>query len=201
MKLGKIHVLITAVAITALVAACGGGGDSAPEPVKVAASDLTLTTSAATGAAIMTAAVPPGTSATFNFPTGVPELGVTGDTKLVIQTGSGTSPTQTFSVTSAGGTYSGDLTYGSCIFTIKASTDPTHPVGTRITVNPCAVVVSTGGIRATGQATTVQILLQLGIVPSARNQALVSIDPATGVVTLNNTSTGASITLNVVTGT
>lgn len=67
---------------------------------------------------------------------------------------------------------------------------PGPQVGQRITVNPCSL--GPAGIRTVGQATTVQILLQLGMVPSAANQAAVSINP-TGVVTVNNvTVRGAS---------
>jgi hypothetical protein len=74
-------------------------------------------------------------------------------------------------------------------------------VGQQITVNTCQYIVSTGGVQATGNATTVQILLQLGLTPSAVNQASVSIDPTTGVVTVNNVSTGVAVTLVVSTGT
>ena len=141
--------------------------------------------------------MPAGTSQAFSFPAGVSALGTSGSTSVTIKTAAGSSPTQTFSVSSAQGSYSGNMTYGSCIFNVTSSNLPGVTVGQSITVNPCQINVKTGGVVANGQATTVQILLQLGTVPSAANQATVSIDPATGVVTLNNVSTGTAVTLKV----
>lgn len=100
------------------------------------------------------------------------------------------------------GRFTANTTFGSCIFTITSVTGiPGLTVGQNITVNVCQVIAQTGGVQATGNATTVQILLQLGLTPSAANQASVSIDPATGVVTVNNVNTGVSVTLTVQTGT
>jgi len=56
-------------------------------------------------------------------------------------------------------------------------------------------------VQATGRATVVQILLQLGLVPSRANQANVAIDPTTGTVTVNNVNTGLTVTLHALTGT
>ncbi|HEV8585275.1 MAG TPA: hypothetical protein VGT02_09935 [Methylomirabilota bacterium] len=87
--------------------------------------------------------------------------------------------------------------FASCRFTIVSSNIAGLYVGQQITVNPCQYVVSTGTVQATGQATTVQILLQLGQVPSAANQAAVAINPNTGVVTYSNVTTGQAVTLTV----
>lgn len=89
--------------------------------------------------------------------------------------------------------------FASCIFTVTSSNLPGVQVGNQITVNPCQYVVATGGVQATGQATTVQILLKLGIVPSAANQASVAINPTPGIVTVNNVNTGISVKLQVTT--
>ena len=86
------------------------------------------------------------------------------------------------------------VAHASCIFTVTSSTFPagTGPqVGDRITVNPCQYG-STTGIAAAGQATTVQILLQLGATPSVANQATVAIEAA-GTVTLTNVTLPAGI--------
>lgn len=78
-------------------------------------------------------------------------------------------------------------------------------MGDTITVDPCQVDVETGGVAATGQATTVQILLQLGIIPSEPNQTTVTTNPTTGQVTVINPILGGvvvpgSVTLVPVTG-
>lgn len=76
-------------------------------------------------------------------------------------------------------------------------------MGNTITVNPCQYTVQTGGVAATGKATKVQILLKIGAVPSAPNQATVSINATTGVVTITNVTLPAgvgSVTLTPVTG-
>ncbi len=109
------------------------------------------------------------------------------------------APTGTITAAN-GNTASGPVTFASCTFTIQQSNIPGITVGQTITVNPCQYNVLTGGLEATGQATTVQILLQLGQTPSAAVQAQVSIDPATGIVTVNNVNTGVAVVL-VVTGT
>ena len=100
----------------------------------------------------------------------------------------------------------GTTAFGSCTFGVTSSTfspgpPPAGPQGGQtITVNPCRVVASTGGVQ-TGARTTLDILLQLG--PVARSQfrpADVVIDRTTGEVTLNNVATGQTVTLQVVTG-
>lgn len=99
----------------------------------------------------------------------------------------------TVTITAANGTATGTTTFGSCRFTITASTMPGVAVGQQLTASPCQYAVRTSGIAATGRATTVQILLQLGLVPSAPQPAQVAIEPITGVVTVNNVNTGQSV--------
>ncbi len=139
----------------------------------------------------------------FTFASGIQNaMGLTGKPLKVKFTGTtGATPTTTFTVTGmGGGTAAATTRFGSCTFTITTSNITGVSVGETITVNPCQYIVATGGVQATGNATTVQILLQLGITPSAANQASVSIDPNTGVVTVNNVNTGVSVTLTVATG-
>ena len=113
-------------------------------------------------------------------------------------TNTATAPIGT--ITAANGTASGPASFGSCIFTIQSSNIPGITVGQVITVNLCQYNVLTQGLEARGQATVVNILLQLGLTPSAAAQAQVSIDPVTGIVTVNNVNTGVSVVLVVATG-
>jgi len=136
---------------------------------------------------------------TFSFPNGVPALAGLDQSLATQPVTMAVTPTA-FTLTSAGRTATGTTTFGSCIFTVQTSNIPGVNPGEQITVNPCQVNAQTGGVQATGQATTVQILLQLGVTPSAANQASVSIDSTTGVVTVNNVNTGVSVTLVVATG-
>jgi len=180
--------------LLAALAACGDDGSTAPPPTAVVASANTVVP--VTAATVQALEAKP-----FALPAGafasVPALA----TQAVTVTFTGTttaSPTGT--IVAANGTAAGKATFGSCIFTITTSTIPGVTVGQQITVNPCQYNVSTGGVQATGQATTVNILLQVGLVPSAAQQAQVSINPSTGVVTVNNVSTGQSVTLVIATG-
>ena len=180
---------------------CGSGSDEPAPAPKVAANDTTVIASANTLKAVE--------GQTFTFPSGAalaPALAGQTTTLTFTNTASAT-PTATFSASSVVGTNpllpasaTGTTAFGSCLFTITSSNIPGVSVTDVITVNPCQYIVSTGGVQATGNATTVQILLQLGIIPSAANQASVSINPDTGVVTVNNVSTGVSVTLVVATG-
>lgn len=171
----------------------GGGGEEAPPSVPVASTNVVVPVTAATVQAIenLPFALPAGAFAN------VPALATQATTVRITGT---TTATPTGTITAANGTATGTTTFGSCIFTITTSTIPGVTVGEQITVNPCQYVVSTGGVQATGNATTVQILLQLGITPSAANQASVSIDPNTGVVIVNNVNTGTNVTLVISTG-
>lgn len=164
--------------------------------VQVAASNAVIPANATTVRAIE--------GQTFSFPNGAaalaglaPELATQPVTLAFSNTA---AATPTFTLTSAGRTATGTTRFGSCTFTVTSSNIPGVNVGEQLTVNVCQVNAQTGGVQATGQATTVQILLQLGITPSQANQASVSIDPNSGVVTINNVNTGVSVTLVVQTG-
>ena len=193
--------LKTAFRLTAIVGMLAGiltivgcnGSDGIEAPPKVAASNTTVPVTAATVQALE--------GLTFSLPAqafaAVPALATQAVTVKFTGT---TTAAPTGTIVAANGTATGTTTFGSCIFTITSSNIPGVTAGQQITVNPCQYVVSTGGVQATGNATTVQILLQLGVIPSAANQASVSIDPVTGIVTVNNVSTGVSVTLVVSTG-
>jgi hypothetical protein len=197
----RLMAIIGVMAGMLTIFACAADDEPLPEPIpvippapKVAASSTTVPVNATTVRALE--------NQPFVMPTGAfAGTALAGQTTTVRFTNTATAtPTGTIT-TASGGTATGNTTFGSCIFTITSSNIPGVTVGQTITVNPCQYVVATGGVQATGNATTVQILLQLGIVPSAANQASVAIDPNTGVVTVNNVNTGVSVTLVVSTGT
>ena len=61
-------------------------------------------------------------------------------------------------------------------------------------------ITQTEGVVANGQATAVNVAMQLGLTLSATNPAQVSIDMDNGLVTINGVSTGQSVALQVVGG-
>lgn len=172
-----------------VLSACGGG--SAGNEVQIATSATPVQVSLATVRSVegVTFAMPAGAFS------GVPALAAQATTVRFTNTASAT-PTGT--IIAGTGTATTETTFGSCIFKVTASTIPGLTVGTTFTINVCNINAQTQGLQANGQATTVAILLQLGTIPSAAAQATVSINRETGVVTINNVSTGTSATLTVV---
>lgn len=183
--------LVTGIALCAAVLAVTECRKSPTAPTKVAAADVTVSLTRTTVAAAE--------GVTFSFSSGgevlSPALAGQAFTLTFTNTSSAT-PTTT--VVSGGHQFVASTAFGSCDFTVQSSTIPGITAGTVITVDPCRVVAKTGGIEATGQATTVQILLKLGLgPPSAPAQAQVTIDPVTGTVTINGVNTGQTVTLTV----
>jgi hypothetical protein len=198
-----------------LILGCGGGAGE-EDTTKVAASDTAASTPTALAQTVKALDSQP-----FAFSNGsaVSESGgcqpdcsslATQPMTLTFTNTAAPTPTATVTAPTVTGTngqqasFTGATTFGSCTFVVTASTfrAGTGPqVGNTITVNPCQVNIKTGGVQANGQATVVQILLHLGLVPSRANQAQVAIDPDTGMVTVNNVSTGLTVTLKALTGT
>lgn len=169
-----------ALAAAVVVAACGGGGGDAP--AAVAATNAAVPASKTTVAAL--------SGATVNFPA-VPALGTTGTTTLKIETpvvGTGASATigtPTFTLTSAGNTASGEMSFGSCIFIIRASTFPAdHPLalGKTLTVNPCETDIGTSGAPADGSTRAFDASLQLGNTNSQPVTVPVTLQPNGGII-------------------
>ena len=134
------------------------------------------------------------------FSSGVPDLGTTAATTVTF-TSSAASATPAFSIASGGASATGDLTFGSCIFTVKSSTFPAGSklaVGAKITVSPCAVTLATGGVAATGAAAAVNTTLTLNGVTSAPYPVTVAITP-TGTVQVNGTTVTTTL-VSTVTG-
>lgn len=116
-----------------MVSACGGGGDD--PAVLVATSDLVTPVNSTTAEAVL--------GENFVFPSGVPSFGTTSTTTVQI------TSTSTFTVTSAEGMASGDLSYGSCIFSVLTSSFASnHPLATGrvLTQNACTLGLATEGL-------------------------------------------------------
>ncbi|WBY03641.1 hypothetical protein PE066_08940 [Ramlibacter tataouinensis] len=120
----------------------------------------------------------------FVFDAGVPALGTIGATTLVF---TDAAATPAFAISADGSTASGTTTFGSCIFTVRASTfPPGHPLalGQTVTVNPCNIRVNTAGAVANGVATSRSVALLLGAAASAGASVTIGVT-AGGSLSLN----------------
>ena len=187
----KVSKLILTVFVTAALAACGGG-DSTPVTTTTASSNLPpVAVSATTASAVV--------NQPFAFASGVPEFGTTTPTTVAF-TSSGATPA--FAISADGATASGPTTFGSCIFTITASTFPTGSklaVGQSVRVNPCNLNVTTAGGNANGAPADREVKFVLGTLNSSGRNLAVVIN-SNGTVVINSVLFG-SVTISVVTGT
>lgn len=177
MKKASLKWVLSATVAAAMLAACGGGGSD----VVPATTNGTATVTSATSVAL--AGTP------FTFPAGVPQFGTTASTDVSF-TGSGA--TSEFAIGSGGNTASGPLTFGSCIFTIRASTFPSgHPLarGATVTVNPCNVTYNSAGY-ATGSQ-NIPTTLSLGTIRSSPSGRVVVVKADGGVAVGTLTITGS----------
>ncbi len=188
MSSSSIKFLFAAVATAALVA-CGGGGSSTPAPsAKVATSDATASIGPANGATIANAVA----NTSFTFAGGT--LGSTGST--VVQF-TDKSATPAFSATSSAGVVTGTTTFGSCIFTVKTSTNPLVAVGTVFTYNPCTFTVATAGAPANGSSSS--RVATFNFSPSTGTASIPVIVAADGAILINGVFLGG-VGLSVTTG-
>ena len=176
----KHSALLLALAGSAILAGCGSSSSS----TTTAASDLPAVALTPTNGAALINAV---TGKTFSFPNtaGVSALGTTGPTSVAF---SG----QNFTVTQAGsnaGSYSGTMSYGSCIFTVTASSLSSVTIGQKITVNPCSLDVNTEG-QGTGSTQDRPVTLVLGTTTSIPVSVPVLVT-AQGEVIVNGTTAGS----------
>jgi len=177
--------LISLVAASAMLVACGGGGD-ASLPQVAATGNLSSNVNAATVGAL--------SGESFNFANGVSGFGTNTATAVTLNT-------NTFSVASSQGVASGNLTFGSCIFTVTNSTFPAgFPLvaGARVEITPCSMSVTTGGLLVDANAATRAVAFILGISTSVARNLPVDVD-ANGVVTVNGVRIG-TVTLTNATG-
>ncbi len=178
----------------ALLAACGGGGDSSPPPTvttsTVASSNLSTPITAANATAL--------SNLTQTFATGIPELRTTGTTTLVFtSTGTGTATSTDFRLSSGGGTASGKVTFGSCIFNITSSTIPGLVAPLTITIPTCSVNIPTSAGVA-GATTNRPVTFTLGALTGTGSTVPVVI-AANGDVTIGGIAVGR-VTVTVTTG-
>ncbi len=186
----KLTLLASALALAAVLSACGGGGSSSP-PVQVVTTNATL--------AANPTSVPALANTPLGFTNGVPAFGTTAETTLLF-TSTSTSPG--FSIASGGATATGATTFGSCIFTVGASTFPASSplgMGRTVTVNPCSIAANTAGSPANGAPALRNITLQLGAVSSRAASITITVSP-TGSIAINGVTAG-TVTLANATGT
>ena len=179
---------------------CPGGEEA--EPLKVAASDITIPINTTTVRAVE--------NEPFTFASGEALSPALANQPVTLTFTNTAAATPAFTVTAPNvrGTdgnparATGTTVFGSCTFSVTLSTfqPGTGPqVGQTITANPCNVNAATGGIQTT-TLTRVNIRTQLGLTFSQFTVAQIVINPVTGEVTLNNVATGQTVTLQVVTG-
>ncbi len=194
MKFSKLTLACLTISGGLLLSACGGGNSS---PVNVATgnavSSLNPTTGKTTAAAV--------TGKTFTYSTPVPLVGTKADgtagTAVAVSSVKfgGTTDAPTFEIASDKGALTGDLSFGSCIFTIKT---PTQLAGEKITVNPCSVTFATSGLKADGSSNTANGTLTLGSTASNATPFTMVISP-TGTITIG--SVVIAVTVPVAAGT
>jgi len=195
MNFNKVSLACLVLSGSALLAACGGSSDSAPlAPAPVATTNTAAVITPQTGAAVVSSVL----DKRFDFSTGVPDFGTDSATSLTL---SGTGAVPSFAISSAEGSASGAMTFGSCIFTVGRSTFAAgHPLaqGKTFTDSPCTLSVATAGIKGDAIATPASVTLLLGTVNSGPVPVSVSINAA-GVVSVNSLTIG-SVTLITATG-
>ena len=183
--------LFFTVLVSAVLAACGGGGTSTPVSTTIATSNVTADVTAINNAAVV--------NQPFTFAAGLPvELGTTTATDVAFTS---TDASPTFAISAGGATATGTTTFGSCIFTITASTFPVGSklaVGQSVRVNPCQLKVATSGGSANGLPSNRDVKFVLGTVNSNGKNLPVAIN-ANGSVVLNGVTIG-TVTIAVVTG-
>jgi hypothetical protein len=185
-----------AVAATATWAAC----DKSPTaPVLVAQADAVVPMNPTVASAIV------GTK--FSFPGGAGAM----DPSLANQNldltfgGTASAVTSTAVITSPSGAAVGNFTsamaFGSCDFTITASTFPAGSklaTGQKLVINPCNMNVRTAGTPANGVAATRSAALLLGSAVSSGQSVTISVNPG-GQLTLNGQTIG-TVTVTPTTG-
>lgn len=185
--MNKLLNLALTLAVAGTLAGCGGGGSDAE---LVAASNTTLAASPTVTSAVA--------NQSFAFGSGVTEFGTTAATTVAFTS---TSTTPDFSIASGTDVATGTTTFGSCIFTITASTFPASSplaTGKTITIHPCNITVATAGVALSSPAATASVALMLGAAASSGVPITVDITEG-GALTLNGKSAG-TVTLTPVTG-
>ncbi len=170
-----------AVALALSLVACGGNSDDLDNLTVVATADLTAAASPVTASAVV--------GEPFVFASGVPELSTASSTKVTFTSASDTTPA--FKIEATEGTATGTTTFGSCIFTVTASSFPSgHPLalGKVLRVDPCNFVLPLIGVPIS-TTFTIPALFTLGSRQSGPTTITVFIQPS-GAVQVNNSTLG-----------
>lgn len=192
MQVKKIFLAAFVLAGSMQLAGCGGGDN--PTHTAVVTTPTTATINPTTGAAVVQAVL--GKRLSFNA--GISAFGTTTPTVLTL---SGSGATPSFSLTSGSDTAKGQMTYGSCIFTVTSST---YPAGHRLAkdqvtkVSPCALTLDTAGKIANGNPSSSNVTFVLDASTSSPETVIVSIN-ANGSVMVNGIEVG-SATVVITTG-
>lgn len=172
-----------ATSATALLVACGGGGGGGDGPISVAVGNPSFVVDGTNGSSAVQAM-----AQSITFANGVPDFGTTGtSTTLAITANPLGTPPPSFVISAGGSTASGDLTFGSCIFTVKSSTFAAGSklaAGAKVTVSNCSLLLNINGAAATGTPVSVTAVLTLNTVSSNPYKITVVITP-TGQVMVN----------------
>lgn len=164
-----------ATSATAMLVACGGGGGG-DGPISVAVGNPSFAVDGTNGANAVQAM-----AQTMTFPSGVPDFGTTGtSTTLAISANPLGTPPPSFVITAGASTASGDLTFGSCIFTVKSSTFAAGSqlaTGSKVTVSNCSLLLNINGAAATGTPVSATAVLTLNTVSSNPYKITVVITP------------------------
>lgn len=190
--------------LAATLAACGGS--DSPEPMSVSNKDVAAATvNASTVAALAPSVGTTQTVATFangfsgtDGTAGATPVALTGVTTVAFTS---SSATPAFAITNGGNTATGNTTFGSCIFTVTASTFPLASplaLGKVVKVNPCNMTASTNGANANGIPAPRDVVLVLGTTSSNPIKLNITVN-VDGTVLIGSTSVG-SVTLTQTTG-
>ena len=184
--------LFLALLASAALAACGGGGTSAPITTLVPTSNASAPVTAKTAAAV--------TNQPFTFSAGVPDFGTKATPTTVTFTGVGDKPA--FAISTGSATATGTTTFGSCIFAVTVST---FPVGSPLAVNqsvrvdPCQLNVATSGGNANGSTNNLPVNFVMGVLNSDPKFLPIVIN-SDGSTILNGVTID-KVNISVVTGT
>lgn len=191
--------MLTIVGLGILPTACKRSTDA---PVLVAAVDFVAPVNDAITDAVegITFTFPGAAAAAFSEPS------LAGQTAALTFNNPDTGPTTTTvnftSATGAStGSFTANVTYGSCVFAVAASSFPTgHRLSTGqiVTVNPCNIRLGTQGAPADGVARARAAVFILGAAASTGTTVTVTVNPG-GSITVNGRDVG-TVTLVPVSG-
>jgi hypothetical protein len=186
------------VIVAAALVACGGGGGGG-EAAAVASTNATAAFDTTNGPRLIRAL----DNTTFTFAGGVPALGTNAATTLTIKDASTGTPK--FDLVSGSNQASGNISFGSCIFTVTSITPGTtlFTVGQQITVNPCTLQAAVAGNPAGQLPVRDDLTLTLGTSTSAPVQKPMRIASDGSVYVIENgvEVLVTTITVRFVTGT